>query len=281
VVCFATAALASKRLRASLGGEWSVASLVVTRLAEANKCRAADDLLTCAARHPAFAEARRELAELSTRKLLDIATGSEPLIKRGLALWYAVGTDRRSSRHLLPRRGEPQAVFDHLCEASLPHTIVEVAREGYRKTNEVLCAVIALPSGEQRLATTTFEDDEFPPEEMIGQVPSWALDMYSREGRSALKQFIAADSSMAQWVCAHVPASERASFLGNVLFAVEGGLMRRRLRWPTGDRLREMVDTECHAHCRDGSEVLALMRADIPLLNDVRRRQRGGLCHVG
>ena len=136
------AASLSKRLRSSLGGEWSVASLVVCLLAEARKCRAADDLLMCAERHPAFAEARRELAELATRDLLEIVTSPSPLIERGLALWYALGTDRRTSKHLVSRRGQPQTVFDHLCEAGLPHTVVEIAWEGHRKIGEVLCAFV-------------------------------------------------------------------------------------------------------------------------------------------
>jgi hypothetical protein len=32
---------------------------------------------------------------------------------------------------LVSRRGEPRVVFDHLCEAGWPHSIVEVAREGF------------------------------------------------------------------------------------------------------------------------------------------------------
>jgi hypothetical protein len=274
-----TASLAGKRLRASLGGEWGVASLLVTRMANAKKCRAADDLLMCAERHPAFAQRRRELAERSTRDLLRIAVGTSCIIERALALWYALGTDGRRSA-LIPRRGQPGAVFDYLCEVGFPHTVVEVAREGYRKTGEVLCALVALLSSEQRPTTPVVADDEFPPEEMIGEVPSWALDMYSREGRSALTHLIGGSSQTAAWVREHVAGPERVKFLGNVLFAVEGGLMTRRLRWPTGDRLRQLVDTECQSHCRDASEVLALMRADIPILNDIRRRLHGGLGHA-
>jgi len=46
-----------------------------------------------------------------------------------LALWFALGTDRRRST-LMSRRGEPRLVFDSLGEAGWPHSIVEVAREG-------------------------------------------------------------------------------------------------------------------------------------------------------
>jgi hypothetical protein len=65
-------------------------------------------------------------------------------------------------------------------------------------------------------------------------------------------------------------------FLGNVLFAIEGGLMRKRLRWSTGDQLRQMSERECQRPSPDATEILGLMRADIPILNRVRRRLQGG-----
>jgi hypothetical protein len=48
VVAEVAAALAGKTYRAQLGGQWQVASTIVTRMARATKCRAADDLLTAA-----------------------------------------------------------------------------------------------------------------------------------------------------------------------------------------------------------------------------------------
>jgi hypothetical protein len=51
----------------------------------------------------------------------------------------------------------------------------------------MLCPLIALLSCEQRQATQ-LESNELLPEEMIGDVPSWAVDLHSREGRAALVQ---------------------------------------------------------------------------------------------
>jgi hypothetical protein len=72
------AALGGKTFRASLGGEWPVASTIVSAMARGPKCRAADDLLMIIERHPALEEARRTYATLSTRDLLAMATGSNP-----------------------------------------------------------------------------------------------------------------------------------------------------------------------------------------------------------
>jgi hypothetical protein len=68
-VSLATAALAGKRYRATIGGEWKVASFIVDQMAKALKCRAADDLLLTADSHPLFGRARIDLATKTTREL--------------------------------------------------------------------------------------------------------------------------------------------------------------------------------------------------------------------
>ena len=129
-VSMVTAALAGKRFRAQLGGEWPVASYIVSRMVQAQKCRAADDLLLAAENHPAYEQARLGLSSQSTQDLIEIATSATPLLLRAIATWYAVGTDRRPSQRLRHRKGDPAAAFDGLLEAGLPATVVGVAREG-------------------------------------------------------------------------------------------------------------------------------------------------------
>jgi hypothetical protein len=270
-VFLVTAALAGKTFRARLGGEWPVASLLVSRMTQAPKCRAADDLLMAVEGNPSLKQVRADLVHETTPHLLRIVTGSDPLPVRALALWYAIGTDRRPSKHLLARRGDPHTVFDQLCEAGLPHTVVEIAREGFRKTGEVLCPFVALLVPEALEQTTTVANDELPAEGIIRGIPGWAYDLYSREGRAALGRFLQGSSEAARWVHTHIPPSQRVSFLGGVAFRVEGGLVRKRLRWGTGDKLRHLVDVECHgSRCPDASEILQLMRVDVPLLNEAR-----------
>jgi hypothetical protein len=270
-VYLTTAALAGKRFRVQLGGEWAVASYIVSRMVQAPKCRSADDLLMGAELHPVYKQARLDLAQETIPDLLNIATSPGPLPHRALALWYAIGTHRRPSNHLLPRLGEPHAVFDYLCDAGFPHTVVEIAREGFRKVGEVLCPFVALLCPERQGETTALADDYLPPEIEIRGIPGWAFDLYSREGRRAFSAFLERDSDTAWWVRAHIPPAQRVSFLGGIVFRVEGGGMRSRLRWRQADVLRGLVDVECQgAHCSDASEILDLMPADMPLLNEVR-----------
>jgi hypothetical protein len=279
-VALVTAALGGKRLRAGLGGDWAVASFVISQMAQAHKCRTADDLLMNAELNPAFASARLEFARLSTPTLLNIATGSTPIIERALALWSAIGTDRRPSKHLPSRRGEPQAAFDYLCEAGFPHSVAEIAREGFRKTGEVLAPLVALLSRETR-SDMTIASDEFPPEIFIGEIPAFCLDYYSRDGRAAFAKFIQTNAEAARWIRAHVAAARRVEFLGGIVFRCEGGALKDRMRWPLGDELQRQYEIECAGpECNDASEIIALVRGDIELLNAVRAELFGSARHV-
>lgn len=268
----ATAAVTGKQYRKELGGEWAVANFLTSRLALAPKCRSADDLRFVTSAHPSLAQARIDFAFLSTPELLSIVTSSRPLPERALALWYAIGTQRCFAEGLLKRKGEPGPVFDALCEAGLPHTAVEIAREGFRKSGEVLCPLVALLCPERQAATTTVMNDEVPEPVLIGGVPSWAFDMYSREGRRGLAHFLGSEAETAKWVRSHIPVSQQVRFLGNIVFAVEGSILRPRMRWPIADQLRHQAEVECHGrHCPDATDVLELMRAELPLLEEARR----------
>ncbi|TKT71418.1 hypothetical protein YH63_008330 [Afipia massiliensis] len=272
-----TAALSGKRYRTSIGSEWQIASYLVSRMSQGSQCRSADDLLLTAELHPRYRRARSELAGKSTADLLRIVSGSADLPVRAIAAWYAIGTDRRPSPYLFERKGDPGALFDWMCEAGLPHTVVEISREGFRRVGEVLCPFVALLSSTHLPAQLPTEADTFPPEVLIGDgIPSWAFDMYTREGRAAYQAFLRGNSQSAKWVRTFVPKPERVQFLGTAIFRVEGGLVKNRLRWDTGDWLKRSVDIECHGpRCSDATELLALVRADIPSINEARA------AHVG
>lgn len=143
-------------------------------------------------------------------------------------------------------------MFNALLEAGFSPTLVELPRDGYRKGAEMLALFVVLLSQLNGHEHGTTVDDEFPPEIMIGSVPSWAIDVFSREGRRSLEAFLTGDSATANWVRIHIPPSQRVRFLGGLLFRVEGGLVRKRLRWDVGDELRKTMDLECHGrHCLD------------------------------
>jgi hypothetical protein len=280
VVAIVTAALSGKRFRAGFGGEWRVASFIVAMMANATKCRGGDDLLMVGERHPGLADARRDFATMSTWELLHIVAGSASLPECALATWYLLGTDRRPSPWLRPRRGEPGVVFDQLSERGYPNSILEIGRELFRRTGEPLGPFLSLLAPQRQTETATVADDDIPPVAMIGEMPSWAFDRYSREGLACLQLFLRGDNETAHWVRSHIPPAKRVDFLGDLLFRCEGQITRQRLHWPTADELRRLVDVECNLGCDDATEILGLMRADLPTLNQVRVELLGGRNHV-
>jgi hypothetical protein len=275
VALVTTAVTAGKSWRAKCGGEHRLAHVIVSMMVRADKCRAADDLAIVAAWHPTLAGDRVDFAEAPTRDLLALAVGSSPLPRRALALWHAIGTVRSRTGDLLSRRGDPSAAFNFMRETGLPRPLIEIARDSYRVTGEIICALVPLLWPEWRRSTATRRDDDFPAALACGPEPSWALDMFTRQGRSALAAFIRGNSETARWVRQHIPPFQRVTFIGGVLFRVESGLVRGRMEWPLGIELRRMADIECHGPlCPDATEILALLQADIPLLNEVRAHVR-------
>ncbi|MEY9796756.1 hypothetical protein ABH984_004771 [Bradyrhizobium ottawaense] len=259
-------ALGGKRLRSQWGGEWRTASTLVQLLCKAPKCRAADDLLIAAERHPRYRRARHELFGKPLQELIRIAASRAQWPVRGVAAWYAVGTDRRPSSALEKRAGSPRALFDALTELGYPHTVAAISWEGFSKTGEVLCPFTAMLSRDACTMTQELRTDELPPEVSIRGVPGWAYDTYTREGRQALRCFLETDAHAAKWVERNVPRERRVAFLGDVVFRIEGGLVKNRRLWPTGVLLRNMVDGECYGP----PEIFALVRLELPKLNEVR-----------
>jgi hypothetical protein len=101
----------------------------------------------------------------------------------------------------------------------------------------------------------------------------FAVDYFCREGREAYRQFLRTDCPTAEWISAHVPRSNQIALLGMLVFAVEGGQMRKRLRWELADGLRDTWTRECHGrYCPDATEILALLHQDLGLLNEVRAK---------
>jgi hypothetical protein len=269
VVAEVTAALAGKTYRAQFGGEWQVASTIVTRMARATKCRAADDLLTSAEGHPDLESARRRFWQMPATELLHTALRTGPLAERAIAFWYVLGTNPRTCK-MRERRGEPHLAFEAMRRAGLSEPLVTTASEGFRKLRDPLSTAILLLQPLRSAEPAAIADDPCVPETLIRGVPSWAYDVHTREGRAALQRFLQGTSDTARWVRAHIATGSQVKFLGSVVFRIEGGLTRSRLCWPTGDSLRELVDQGCDGRQGVAPEILKLMRCDLPALNEAR-----------
>jgi hypothetical protein len=273
--------LAGKRIRSDLGGEWRVASWLVQRLASAAKCRMTDDLLMATETLPSLADQRRSFPALTYDQLRRVILGTGSLHERALALIYLAGTDARPNPHFRLRRGEPALAFNVLDELGAAPTVIEISREGYRRTREALCLLLPLLAVEENDKTTTFADDPLPPEYMAGLVPGWALDAYTREGKEAIRRFLGTQAGLATWVRQHLPIGKRLSVVARVVFHAEGGLLANRRRTARADDLRRVNEEEASGLASAAMrEAMQLMLGDLPMLNSMRAQIMKGQTHA-
>ena len=82
-------------------------------------------------------------------------------------------------------------------------------------------------------------DDYLPPVQMLGDVPGYALDQFTRVGNTVTRALLTTDPELRQWARdTGIPAGSQPRALGDLLFLVEGGLIIKRARWPLSDWLR-------------------------------------------
>ena len=263
------AALQGKRFRQAVGGDWSVASLIIAKLCAARKSRASDELLMALEALPSLGQTREEFAAMPNSRLRLYAQKTDNLYHRALALVYLLGTDR-PGHPLPPHRGEPALGLDLLDELGVAPTTLAICREGLKKTGEALPLLVALLALENGLREDT-ADHPIPPEVFVGDVPGWALDMFTREGKAALSRLLCTNSSVAELVSSLVPEPRRVRFLGRLLFRVEGSVLANRVGGDLAERLHAQQSFQTlGVDPQDAVQALELMRCDLPLFNCIR-----------
>ncbi len=112
-------------------------------------------------------------------------------------------------------------------------------------------------------------------EECIRTAPK-GFTIYDRDGNRAMARFLETETETARWLRDRVPKARRVHLLGGLLFAAESGLVARRLKWDIGNELRRMAELELHGlGPEDAALGLALLRQDLPTLNEARRHVVG------
>jgi hypothetical protein len=263
--------LKGKTVRKELGGEWSVANHLIRRMCATPKCRAADDLMIVAERSPQLIQQRFDMTFMPIAELMKIAASAETIESRAIALWYAIGTDRCPSDRMRLRKGDPATAFDMLAYKGYPDTVVETAREAFRKSNEMMPVLLSLLVREWQSSECKIIPDELPQETMIGRVPCWVLDMHVREGNRAMTLLLKRGGRFAKWHDKHVGSSRGVRVMGSLLFRIESGLVDRRINWEIGNRVRAQAD-----YCFPGldpdlaAEGRTILLEDLPQLNEAR-----------
>jgi hypothetical protein len=271
-----TAALAGKADRRKLGGELAVASLIIERMADAAKNRSADDLLMTIAGLPSLTEERETFAALPDHRLRQIVLGCTDLHKRGLALWYLMGTKRCPSPNLPQRPGNVEFAFEVLAEHGVSPSMLQIARQGFRKTGEMLAPFAAMLTLMNGIRGDFAQNDFMPHKRLVGGVPSYSLDTYTREGKQAFARFLKTNAGTVEWMMVNLPDKGRNAFVGELVFRIEGGCLNNRWAGPAADELRAQYELGCLGCSPDqAAGILYLMRNDMALLNDCRANVMG------
>lgn len=264
------AATAGKTFREPFGGEWAVASLLVERLCATRKCRASDDLLLSVSHHHELEALRGALVLEDLQRHLTRVRERGALLGLAVAALHASGT--RWTGHVAGKTGDATATFDAMRSAEIGHDIVTLSEQGFRRTREALPVLLplltlALPSGDLPAA-----DDDLSPV-LIGRsgIPTYCLDGFSYEGRTALTRFLRRNTASTRWLRRHVPGERRVAVLHGAIFRVEGGLVQQRVEWPCAATLRRLADNGYHGMTlSDPAEWLEIVRDDISTLDEER-----------
>ncbi|KIN79623.1 hypothetical protein [Sulfitobacter mediterraneus] len=239
------ACLTSAKVRRELGGDVIVTDYLIRRMVNARKSRAADDLLMVVERWPELSGDRSRFFTMPNCRLRQIVLGCPSLERRALALWLLVGTERCPSQYLPRRKGSPDMAFATLADLGVAPTLLTITRENFTKTATMLSPFVALLSLENGVAGTGVADDPIPVATVINGIPSWAFDMHTRPGRTALGRLLLRNAGMSAWAATSLPRTGRIQIAGELLFRLEGQCLHRRSAGPVSIGLQKRWEVDC------------------------------------
>lgn len=235
---------------------------LASRLAISAKCRACDDLFVVANEDPSLEPYRLELAAARDADLYREILHVGSVHRQAIA---ALQLMMRGSKRMY------DDLFLAITEAGAPYTLSNVCRRAFSLTREPITALLPMLWSSFQGQTTTQRDDLLPPEKMVRGIPGWALDQFCREGLASLAHFRRSDCSTTRWLRDHVGPLHRDKVLRHAVFRVESGLCANRVEWSLGSKLRTAADLSTWPFPSDqAAELLAVVRHDIPVLNEMR-----------
>lgn len=252
--------------------EWPIIAAVIAEFCAGTRCQAANDLHNLAvndSRHDVF---RQEAGRMASAELLRFVGGDEnDLIERNIAvltLLRAGHAPWAKSCTAVEARSVIEAAGGRLCP--LIQSLYEWA---FKKSGLSLATASLLLIGQgARGVPTCWTSDLLPPPCLIGEVPAFALDQYTRLGRAAIGDFVNASGLWRSYVRG-LGLSRQIERLaaGELLFRVEGAALTKRATWALA---RELHNRSSFVGCfveeaavRSGLRVIF---DDLPLLHQLR-----------
>lgn len=266
LVAASLAVLSDKRRRQRLG-EAGLAAFLATEMSLAVKCRAACDLLSVVdfdkrAYPIAEALALLRMSELQAR----ILEGPFASTRQVASLMMLFGTTRFGSANLPTYQGAGTTGLHQLMSIiGAPLVLHYIVQQGLSRCRDSLAIPYALSA--RQLDKETIYDlqhSKVSGAEMIGAYPCFAYDTHTRPGRYAIRQL---ESERAD-----VVRAAGIKNMGNLVFAIEGGVSDRRIDHPELQKLAagatrlEVFGPGSHAKLGQAAS------EQLPLLNKFRRQ---------
>jgi hypothetical protein len=270
-----------KGWRQEHGGDWAVASRLVSRLCAAPKSRDACELLVAADLHPRWASQRTAFLDLTQHELCGIvADPARYLIERTLAAWLIAGTKRFPAYSLPEVDGAFPALLDVYRHIGVPDHVLEVARLGSTRTVEGHPLTLPLVWLTASAGPVTVEQADLPDPVLIHGWPDFSFDMHTRLGRRALALFSDRCSTLRRILNQHLPITAHADLVGHLAFRAEGHVVDRRLAYPGAGAILRDAKT-AHTIFNGLPETLAtdtleVVRTNMALLLQCRIEAAGG-----
>jgi hypothetical protein len=83
-------------------------------------------------------------------------------------------------------------------------------------------------------------DDPMPETKMIGRVPSYAIDQFTRVGGQVARAFLVRNPKLVAMMDSRkIHSASRAKIVGDLIFLMEGGRVKNRPVWDLSNRLRQ------------------------------------------
>lgn len=235
-VAAVVAASRNKTWRTRMGGEWRVAAYLVTKMAGERHCQAVCDLLMRVQNDPRNAAYVAQMLEADCAELAGVLLDDTASIELRAAAALAMGGGLAEEQRIR----QPDAVFHVLSSMTSSSHVIAIAHAAWKTSRNEMAFLLPLVWREWVGAESEIEtDDDFRAGRVVEGVPTYAMDQFTRIGGIAAAQFVRQNPALARMFdAAGQRSSSHGRLVGNLTFVLDGGMVKRRVRWPLADRLR-------------------------------------------
>lgn len=257
-------------VRRAPGSLWNTFVDLTERLAASEHSQAVCDLLLRAENQPPTPE-REMIIEGGPQSWASVLYdhGSSMQQKATAALAFAGSFDAAAAR-------DPVAVFEICSEDSEKTEISDLARNAWRVSRNPMALLFPIVwSSWCKQSDCSTRDDQLPKLQSTDEIPEYALDQFTRIGKSAIRVFMREDADLQSLLArTAIPERQWASIVGDVLFLVEGGVCVRRMTWGEAEMLRRPARWLPATGLLGGSVrlIMEIIPAKLRQLSDVRQQ---------